>query len=763
MSTQSPLTRRGGLLGGVASVAILVAVPGLAWAQASGPDSTAPTAARGPQTPDAAAIPPADQGAQVGEVVVTAQKRSERLLDVPASVSVVDPASLAPQGLVQFQDYAARVPGLSLTSTRTGSTQVTLRGITTGPAQSASSTAFYIDEAPIGSVNAYAGGSSVTPDLDPSDLSQVEVLKGPQGTLYGAGAVGGLVKFITAAPNFDTVSGHLSASGTTVAHGDEGYAVRGNINVPLVTDRVVLRASGFSREDPGYIDNRLGGTNVNDAKVRGGRAAVTAKLTDKTTLDVSAFIQDTRTNGLNTVDSTYPSRAPIFGPYTQSRATAEPGEEQLHVYNATLKSQVGVFDLTSSSTYQVIKNKISTDGTAGYGALLGVVLRTPNLGIRTVQTEKTERFSQELRADSKLFDGRFEYQLGFYYTHENDSNKVPAFQPFSTVTGAPIALPNIISAAIVSKYTEFSGFANATYHFTDKLKLLAGVRYSHDEQPYDQDYSGLLVGARRVNIASDTDSVATFLVSPQYEIARNNLVYLRISSGYRPGGPNAVPPPTVATAPNTFQPDTLTSYEVGYKGALFDRRLTLEIAGFYTDWDNIQIQTSAGGFNFFVNGGSASSRGGEITARLTPLRGLTLGLNGSYIDAVLTSSAPAAGGVDGDRLPFVPHVSGSVTADYTRRLVEGWDLLLDGSVNYTGSRRSDYTLRANDEVPSFTTVNLRIGVEHNDWGFSLYAKNVNDSRGIVALASRGLTPTANPFAASIIQPRLIGAEVSYKF
>ena len=758
-------TRNHRLLAGVALATLtLAALPAAAQTNATRPAPTPSAQTPQPTAPAATSSGGDSTAASVAEVVVTAQKRTERLLDVPASVSVLDPGALADQGLNRIQDYAERVPGLSLTSARTGLTQITLRGITTGPAQSASSTSFYLDEAPVGSVNAYAGGSQVTPDLDPSDLSRIEVLKGPQGTLYGAGAVGGLVKFVTTAPNYTQASGRISVAGEGVDGGDGGYSVRGAFSAPLVEDKLAIRASAFSRQDPGYIDNVVNGKkDINDVKVQGGRVALDAKLDPRTTVELSAFIQDTRSDGQNTADVNYPTRRPLFRDLTASRYAPEPGEQKLELVNATVKTGVGAFDITSSSTYQIFKNKVFVDGTAGYGALLGAVLRTPNLGITFDQSEKTERFSQELRADSHLFDGKLDYQLGFYFTHENDSNKIPSFTPFSTVTGAMLTLPNIISASIVSKYTEYSVFVNATYHFTDQLKLLAGVRVSHDEQHYDQDYSGLLVGPRRVNLGQESADEATFLVSPQYQITRDQLLYLRISSGYRPGGPNATPPATVAAAPNTFAPDTLTSYEVGYKASLLDRKLTVEAAGFYTEWDDIQIQTSAGGFNFFVNGGSATSRGGEITARYTPFHRFTLGLNGAYTDAHLTTDAPAAGGKDGDRLPFVPHVSGSVTADYSHDLAADFVGVLNGSVNYVGDRRSDYSGRGGIDVPDFVTVDLRAAVEHGPWELSIYGKNLNNSRGLLALASRGLTPTANPFAAAYIQPLTVGAELSLRF
>ncbi len=216
-------------------------------------------------------------------------------------------------------------------------------------------------------------------------------------------------------------------------------------------------------------------------------------------------------------------------------------------------------------------------------------------------------------------------------------------------------------------------------------------------------------------------------------------------------------------APDTFAPDKLTSYEVGYKASYFDRSVVVDAALFYTDWRDIQVQTSAGGFNYFVNGGSARSQGGELTVRWAPARGLNLGLNGAYTDARLTAPAVAAGGADGDQLPFVPKWSGSLTADYQWRLSGNLDAFVGGSVNYTGERISNFSGKAPHQVPSYTTVNLRAGVTYDSWTLSIYGKNIGDERGIVSLASETLVVSGNPFGASVIQPRVVGAELSVKF
>jgi iron complex outermembrane receptor protein len=435
------------LLSSSASLALL-AIP----AQAQ--TVTSETAQPQPVAPDVGGIASDSTGNQ--DIVVTAQKRSERLQDVPASVSVLSTQDLTKQGAVRFEDYATRVPGLTFTSVRTGQAQVTLRGITTGAAQSASSTGYYVDEAPVGSVNAYTGGSTTTPDLDPSDLAQIEVLKGPQGTLYGAGAVGGLLKFVTSQPDFANVTGRISGGVTSVRKGDVGYSARGLINIPLATDELVLRVSGFERRDSGFIDNvapRLAKDDLNGARVRGFRALVAAKLGPDVRLDIQAIGQDTKTNGTNSVDVDALTLAPIEGDLKQRRQVRETGFIKFRLYNATVRADLGQIGLVSSTTYQHTRFNQVNDASRGLGVALGALVGVPGgIGLRDNRTTYSERWVQELRATgTNLVNGLFDAQLGFYYTHEDDTNRVPGFDPFLPATGAALPLPNIITASILSK------------------------------------------------------------------------------------------------------------------------------------------------------------------------------------------------------------------------------------------------------------------------------------------------------------------------
>ncbi|KQU46970.1 hypothetical protein ASG67_15035 [Sphingomonas sp. Leaf339] len=728
-----------------------------------------PVAATAQDTTAAQATPASDTS-ETADIVVTAQKRSERLRDVPASVSVVTATDLTKQGVVQFSDYATRVPGLSLTSVRTGQTQVTLRGITTGAAQSASSTGYYVDEAPIGSVNAYTGGSTTTPDLDPSDLAQIEVLKGPQGTLYGAGAVGGLLKFVTASPSFTELGGRVSGGVTEVAHGGVGYAGRGVLNVPLVTDQLTFHVSGFYRRDAGYIDNvnaRIGRSDINRATVRGGRAVLAMKLGPNVRLDLSAIGQDTSTRGLNTVDVDAVTLQPLFGRLTQNRNVAESGFTQFRLYNATLRADLGAINVVSSTTYQHTSFRQVSDATRSFGALLGGLFGIPTLGVRQNQNTRSERWSEEVRASADgVGNGLIDLQAGFYWTHEQDSNRIPSFDPFLTTNGAALPLPNLVTAAILSKYEEYSVFGNATLHLGDKFDLLGGIRYSHDDQDYFQDYSGLIIGPRRINTGKEKADIATYLVSPRYKLSDNAMIYGRVASGYRPGGPNAVPPPNVFVAPDTFAPDQLTQYEIGFKGQTADRKLSIDAALFYTNWKDIQIQTSAAGFNFFVNGGKARSQGAEATIRYRPVTGLNFGLNAGYTDAKLVTAAPAAGGLNSDRLPYVPRLAGSLTADYGIPLSGEMKANIGGSVNYIGNRNSDYSQRFPKRLNAYTTFDLRAGIGYGAWSLSAFARNLTDKRAITVVAPAGLAPSntaGQVYGAAYIQPRTIGLEAALRF
>ena len=269
---------------------------------------------------------------------------------------------------------------------------------------------------------------------------------------------------------------------------------------------------------------------------------------------------------------------------------------------------------------------------------------------------------------------------------------------------------------------------------------------------------------RRAPPGRSSDTSTTFLVAPRFKFDDNNMLYARVASGYRPGGPNA---PTAADhangVPNAYLPDTLTDYEVGYKSSLFEHRLTLDISAFYIDWKNIQIETIFNGISNNGNGGTALSEGFEANATLTPFNGLTLNGNLAYTEAHLTQDAPGVNGFNGDELPNVPRWSANLSADYDFRLTDTVGAFVGGNVRYMGDRASGFVFGQRPTLPAYTTVDLRAGLDYKNLTAEVYVKNVGDTRGFNNITSLDLSGAANPWTASVIQPRTVGLSLVAKF
>jgi outer membrane receptor protein involved in Fe transport len=460
-------------------------------------------------------------------IIVTAQKREQEALDVPASVTALSGQDLSRNGLERLEDYVAQVPGMSITSNG-GSMQVTLRGISTGLSQSAPTTSIYIDEAPIGSVNAYAAGAGLAPDLDPYDLNRIEVLKGPQGTLFGAGAMGGMLRYVTSGPDFEKFGGTVTIGVDSVEDGGTGHVERVTLNMPFANQTMALRLSAFDRHEAGFTDNTLRGENdVNDSRTYGGRLAYAWKISDDWRLDVSGMTQRYSAIGGNGFDVNGTTLQPVTGRY-QYQAFFDGGDHtHLDLGNLAVHGKIGDFNIVSSTTVQVIDAFASGDGTDSYG-VLATLVGNPGRSLVTNLHEHTQRESEELRAQSTAFDNKLDYEGGIYFTKEDDENRIPSFDAFSIATGQPdpivipgttIPFPNgLAKAKIDTTYKEYSAFANATYAFTPQWDLQGGLRYGQNKQTYDQFYEGLLftppVSLTQGSKTNNTNYLATLRYKP---------------------------------------------------------------------------------------------------------------------------------------------------------------------------------------------------------------------------------------------------------
>ena len=740
-----------------AAASLLCTLSGLAYAQDATPDGNA----------DAVAL---------NRVIVTANKREQAAIDVPASVSTVSAERLALGGATRLEDFVAQIPGMAITSETRGQTTVTLRGIGTGSAQAMPTTAQYIDDAPIGSINAYAAGGKSTPDLDPYDLRRVEVLKGPQGTLYGAGAVGGLVRYVTVPANTRTFSGAVSAGASRATDGGDGSNLRAALNIPLSQDVLGLRVSAFDRTEAGYIDNPVNGqADNNKARIKGGRVALDGKVNADWSVRAWALTQNFKSGGVGSEDVLAPGLKPLNQPLQRVAYVPEIQDISLDVANVAIKGQAGDVDLVSSTTYQTSKTRRVVDNTVGSTFLLQMATGVPGLGALNDTTVDTRRISQELRARSTAFSERLEYEVGMFWTKENDLLATTLPAPFFYASGVTLPLPALGNGTITSSYEEYSFFGNLSYALTPQLAVLAGIRRGSDKQHVDLDYKASALSPVPVKLVQDvTHSKMTYMLGTNYKLNPDTALYARVATGYRPGGPSGLPPGLLADGKASFEPDTLTSYEMGYKSAFLDGKASIETALFTTNWQNIQLMASAPAkppqtyiaLSYGTNGGSARSNGAEATVLLFPTSHLTLRANAAYTDSHLTSAAPSVGGLSGDAMPYVPKWSSAVGAEYRFALGSNpaW---LGATLSRFGKRTSDYSQMKPVALPGYTTLTLNAGADLGKVRISLYGKNLTNARGINFAGPIGdqspLNPSGNPYTAAVIQPRTIGIDLSYRF
>lgn len=733
---------------------IAVLLTGVSVAAFAGEASAQDTGTNAPVKQVAAARAQSNQA----DIVITAQKRAERLLDVPQSVSVISGDSLDNAHAQRLSDYLTRIPSANIVESQPGNSRIILRGINAGGV--GATVATYIDETPFGSATSLANGGVLAPDIDPFDLARVEVLRGPQGTLYGANSLGGLVKYVTVAPDPRMVGAAAEAGVEAVAHGDLGWWGRAAANVPL-TSTTAIRASGFYRRDPGYIDDPNHGHDVNEGKTYGGRVAFMAKATDRLRIRASVLLENIRSNGTNTEDVDPVTLRPTIGALKHVRVVPEPNDINYRVYNATLDYDFGGVALVSSTSLGTLDQKQVEDASAAYGGLLTGFFGTP-LGAAVDQGMTQRRFTQEVRLASTTADV-IQWTVGGFYTHEKnqlDQNLLGV----DGVTGAPVpSLDGLVIVALPSRYSEYAGFANATWHIDPKFDLTAGGRWSHNRQSDVQNTNGLLAGGFSSFSGKSSDSVFTYSAAPTFKPNSNTRIYARIAKGYRPGGPNAVSPLAPAGVPRQFGPDTTTNYELGLKTQSADHRLSLELTGFLVDWKKIQLLAQVQGFGVNANGGSARSKGVELTAGFNPSSDLSLYANGSYVDSYLTADTPAVvGGAKGDPLPYNPKWQFTVGAQYDRPINAGLNGHAGISWHYTGVRYSDFDAASGQRrLRPFSQVDANLGVDFDRFRIDAFAHNITDSRGIVNLGFFG--SVSGDTAAAVIQPRTFGLSLGYRY
>lgn len=734
---------------------------------------------------DEAAGPP--QPGALEEVIVTATKRAESMKEVPSAITAITQADIQRLGIANLQDYLPYVPGLSdEQAIAPGHGYVILRGVSSGSQQTTPTVGFYLDDTPFTPSSSNSVGTLIHPDPDLGDVDHIEVLKGPQSTLYGASSLGGLIKIVSKQPNLTDFSADTLVEGTAVDGGGQGGHARATVNIPLINDQLAVRLTGFYRFDPGFTDNVLTGqSNVNSAASYGGKLSLRWKPTDSLNIRVDYYHENVNDAGIAQEDLSPTTLRPLYGDYKYSSFYNWVLTTKMDVAAATVTYDTGVGTLTSASSFAHYQDGERYDLTTTFLPLVNAVLGSigtstlpSNTAVLAVESPGMRKASEELRFASVRIGGHWEFDAGFFFTHENVSYDVP-ISASAYPTGAPVDFPppfsfvgNALStSATKAAYREFAGFVDADYYITDALDLMAGYRYSSNNQSYTTGSSGFLsvLSGRPTyytTAASSSDSSPSYLFTLRYRITPDLSTYARAASAYRPGGPQFSPAPNV---PSSFGPDRVWNYEVGAKSDWLDHRVDTDLAVYYMDWNNIQLNALVEGSTVTGNGGDAVSEGVEFQAHVKPVERLVLGANFAYNETRMVTVNPAntAGAEPGNPLPNAPKWTTTETADYSFPLTGGFNGLAGVSYEYQGSRNSSFAgdqVNTSVVIPAYSVEDVRLGITSDTYDVMFRVNNLSNKNGITSIVYNRAAPgfPINP-AAYVIPPRTFVLSLDYRF
>ncbi|HBY43056.1 MULTISPECIES: TonB-dependent receptor [unclassified Brevundimonas] len=734
---------------GVSSLAVVLAL------------AASPAAAQ-----SASAAAAADPATTVDDIVVTAQKRSQNLQDVANSVAALSAAEILETGKNSLADMVASVPSLSMVSQGPGLSTIALRGVSTGGVrndepQNKETVGVYIDETPI-SVNGF------NPDLGLYDLSRVEVLRGPQGTLYGSGAMGGAIRIITNKPNLTDFSASMEGSASHTRHGEANYSAKGMVNLPLVTDAVALRAVAYHTYQGGYIDNTATGEdNQNDATTTGARLQLGAQLSPELRANLTYMYHDLETG----------SRASQSAPFERNIRAFDGLTDRINIFNAALDYDLGWASINSSTSFLKKKNTNRTSLEFLTEAALGLDSPAP-----LVDTTEIEDFSQELRIASSG-EGRLNYIAGvFYQDRKRDYTQDGVVPGLDAHVGAPssdFGAPGVDQAFYGFqniRQEQKAVFGEISYKITPRLTATAGLRYFDFSEEYETFSSGLLNGGVSRYAGEFSEDGVTPKFNLSFDATRDNMIYVQASKGFRLGGVNTTVPADLCRAdldklglketPGSFGSDSVWNYEVGSKNQFMDRRLTVNASVYYIDWTDIQTTMSlpSCSFSFRTNAGKARSIGTEIETRFAVNDALDVYGTVGLTDSTLTEDVPFTTWSDGDRVPGVAREQISAGARQAFTVFEARDAYARIDYSYTGkmNTRFDTDNAANREYGDYHLVNLTAGVRlpGRPIEASVFVRNLFDDDGRVLASAVGQVA---PESWITVQPRTIGFTIQAYF
>lgn len=682
-----------------------------------------------------------------GEIVVTAQKREEKLRDIPFSISAVSGDAIAKRGIKDVVDLANAVPALGAYPVTPGQNLLSIRGISGFRGDSAL-VGTYLDEIPLSGGVRLGDGAGLP--VQALDLARVEVLKGPQGTLFGEGAIGGVVRYITNDPDLGRVGANVRAAYFDTRDGDGSGEFSAMLNVPVVEDVLGLRIAGTYQKHGGWINNvSTGKANYNDDEIVEVRAKLLFKPTDRLSINGLVNIHRMNFDGQNTV-SILPYKKSLF---QQSVIPDYPtnGYTDFDLFNITANYDLGFASLMSSTSYfnqrvfsslgwvsQIIPGKGEVFG-GGWEFLI-----PPSPGVQ-------RNFSQELRLTSSGND-RFKWVIGASYKH-TDNKKLSSGTSISSyvqVSDDPliVSIGNVGGTHGKTTSKAVALFADGSYELLDGFELGGGIRYFREQRDYI-DYS---IDDVLLQDVGGTFKKNTYRIFAKYKINNNINLYANMATGFRSGGFNSATSISFGS-PLDYNPESSIFYEAGVKTSFIGGRATFDIS-YYNGKYKDQLQTifsfapSGEGFGYTANSGTATIKGVEWALSVSPIQDLRLGFNGNIPRTKYTKTSPAAPVAVGDPIDFVPRYEYMVNAEYS------FDLTPDihGFVNIDSTWKGHQQNTNRDSGigyvfnvgPKLNFINASVGAEFQGFRVTIFGKNLADERGILSPQFSGLRPQARP-------------------
>jgi iron complex outermembrane receptor protein len=710
----------------------------------------------------AAARPSTDEPQSLDSVTVTATRRREPVREVPMQVNVMKAETLERAGAKNLADYVAEQPGVSLTSSGSVGGILTMRGLTTGPVQGIATVGVYVDDVATGQSSSGALAGFTPLDMGMLDLDHIEVLRGPQGTLYGAGAMSGVLKYVTNQPDTMEFAGSVKFGTTWTQGGGQGYSTGAVLNVPLKEDVAAVRIAAFTDRVGGSY-NAVGlasGSNIDRGHTDGGRVSLLLTPTKELTVRLTGTVQDVNRKGLGFEDIDKRTLRPWGLDRTRQLSGREPYNNKTQLFGLDVEYDFGWARLNSITSAQDVKITNSVDLTALYGPALSA-LRLPVASVPLASTVEQHRISQEFRLTSRS-GTTVEWLAGVYLNRERGSND----GTISANLNGGLGNKSFLTSTQFSRYREEAIYGDVTWNVTPALSFTGGLRLARNNQSYGSKQSGALVGpVDSVASGSSSESPTTYLAAAKYTLSDTSNVYFRAASGYRPGGPNVL---KADTDRNIVQPmfksDSLWSYELGYKADLLDRKLSLEAALYDIEWRDVQQPTRSGGFVFVTNAGGARIRGGELTLNWKPSKEWRFTANAALIDARLTEDAKGLDAKAGTRLPQTPRFA--TTLGVTRNFsIADHPAYFGISARYIGKRDAGYpgsSVIPSIKMPAYTLVDLQAGIDFQRFSLAAYVRNLANKRGIVSIDT-GLAANPNLVQAALAPSRTIGLTVNVPF